>query len=366
METERFTQTLNAQQFEQALAILKREQQVNTRSPRQEKIFKVLNIAIYGLGIASSIFFFLLMGAVMDLLTRDFLILFIFLFVPILGIALIILSIGILMLFFLNLPYIRQLLRQNRLIRQCGLKEALLAPWKEEQRKKRFRNILALGVGFLGPLLLAGYVLLMASFLFLSELSGKTDLGETFGFLGLLLLSFMVGLSIIPIYLVRRSKERLKLISRLYTSLEEQKEKVEQDKFGRTHIPAEAYMKIAQIERAQISRGRVQSIMADLEEPDITPYVIQKSRAAKDAQGRLDGAISLLVQEQIDALMTEPHPPGVAEDSKTDSLKLRVAQTPVIIGYTVDNDTRRVRILSVEITSEESASPSEHGGSKHA
>jgi hypothetical protein len=47
LETERFTQTLNSQQFEQALAILRREQQAYTASSRQERIFKFLNIAIW-------------------------------------------------------------------------------------------------------------------------------------------------------------------------------------------------------------------------------------------------------------------------------------------------------------------------------
>jgi hypothetical protein len=173
-------------------------------------------------------------------------------------------------------------------------------------------------------------------------------------------------IAIVVTNLARRNKVRLELISNLHTSLEDQFTQQEEGQESGISISAEDYQKIAQIERSQISRGRIESIIADLEGTDVNPFVIQKSRAAQNAQGLLDTKTRLQVQEQIDALMMEPHPPGVDEDSQTGILKMNVPQTSVIIGYTVDDTTRRVRILSVEDVSKKSASASENGGLQHA
>src|SRR5688500_2948171 len=87
----------------------------------------------------------------------------------------------------------------------------------------------------------------------------------------------VVGGAIIATSFVRRSKERLGLISRLYSSLAGYKDEAEQDKGSNIHIPAEAYEKIAQIEREQIARDRIQSILSGLDKVDASPYVSQKS-----------------------------------------------------------------------------------------
>lgn len=271
METARSTYTLNAQQYEQVLAILQREQQARTPSPWQERIFKLLNIAISGLGIVVSIpILILLLFLAAKFIpglekAADFLAGIAFIFIVIAYLPLGLLAVGILILFSLNLPYVRRLVHQRRLVRRLGLLEALRAPWETERRKKRLRNALDLGVSILGPLLIAAVGFLIG----IIDLFNRPD--NVFLPLGVLLLSCMLGGAIIATYFVRRSKERLGLISHLSASLERQKEEVEQKDDLRVQIPAETYETVAQIERAQISRERVQSILGSLEEPGTSP-----------------------------------------------------------------------------------------------
>jgi len=160
---------------------------------------------------------------------------------------------------------------------------------------------------------------------------------------------------------VRRSQARLELVCRLSSSLKGYKEEVKQDEDGHIHLPTEAYEKIAQIERAQITRGRVQSILSGLDKAGASPYVVQKSHLAQQAQAKLDTTTRLRVQDQIDALMTEPHPAGITGDPKAGTFHLRVPETPVIIGFTVDDRARCVQILSVESPSAAAESSAEPG-----
>lgn len=355
MENDGSTYALNAQQFEQALAILQREQQASTPSLRQEKIFKLLNIAVYGYGIAAGIW--LLIGLLFAGLQRKFDSLNEVLAYIVVSL-LFLLPVGITILFLLNRSYVRQLLRQSKLVRRLGLLDALRAPWRTERRKKRWRNVLDLGVRILG---LVGFSLML--FLIVVFTPWMTEMRgfDFFLSLGALLLGFTVVVAIIVTYVMRQSKERLELISRLYSSLEKHKEKVEQDEDNRVPISAKVYEKIAQIERAQISRERVQSILGSLEEPGKFSYVLQKSHAVQQAQASLDATTRLRVQDQIDALMTEPRPPGVTEDPKAGTLHLCVPETSIIIRFTVDDQTRRIQVISVESTSDDAPSPSDPG-----
>jgi hypothetical protein len=377
MEKDRSTQALNTKQFDQAVQILSREQQAYTISSRQEKIFKLFNLAIYGLGIVGSLFFLILIFSEIYFVIfekigwKDLwnltLAVSIWGGILLLTVAIIptaILSTGILVLFISNLGYIRQLLRHNKMIHRFGLKDALRAPWIKKTQKKRVRNIVLRCLRIIGLvfiLFIGGMYILF----FVSD-EGYKDINAILLYIVIMLSIFACSSAIAANHIVQLSKERLKLISQLYSSMEVNLNRTEQEGGGGVQISSEIYAKIAQIERAQISRGRVQSILADMEESDTTPYVIQKSREAKDAQGSLDGATSLRVQEQIDALMTEPQPPGAAEDARTGRLKLHVPRTSVTIGYTVEVDSQRVRILSLETTLNAPDSTSVPGeGSQH-
>jgi len=366
MEAEHYTQTLNPQQFEQALAILHREQQVNTPTPLQKRIFRILSAPIYGFNVVIVmgllILYLLFMadhsgysGDSPAFTPTEALILLCILLVVI---SVCLLVVGLLVLYPLNLSFLRELHRQNKLMKSLGLKEAIDQPWRKIRRKKTPREILflcgSMG-GLLTMLLLFGIgisILLEVIYLDFIAVGGAALL---------VVLSAFSMIAIVVINIARRNKDRLEFVSNLHRFLEEQLSQHKKGDESSISISAEEYQKIAQIERAQISRGRVQSILDSMEELDATPYVIQKSRAAQEAQDDLDAATRLRVQEQINDLMTAPRHPGVAEDSRTGNLELLVDQTSVIIAYAVDDNTRRIRIISVVNTSEGFASPSEHG-----
>jgi hypothetical protein len=370
METDSFTQTLNTKQFKKALAILRREQQANTPTPLQKKIFKILSVPIYGFTVVLAGFLLILVIYFADdsgggwgwglsfspltgLLIACGLLLTIYVCI---------LVVGLLVAFCLNFSFLKALHRQNKIMKSLGLKEVVDQSWIKEQRKKTSWEIIFL-CGSAGGLLTMLFVFGTGIYLLLEVNFPSLE------FLGGVLLSILSIFSMIAIVvtnLARRNKVRLELISNLHTSLEDQFTQQGEGQESGISISAKDYQKIAQIERSQISRGRIESILADLEGTDVNPFVIQKSRAAQDAQGLLDTKTRLRVQEQIDALMTEPHPSGVDQNSKDGGLKMRVPQTTVVIGYTVDDNTRRIRILSVEDISEKPASASENGGLQHA
>jgi hypothetical protein len=356
METGPMMCTLDGQQFQQALAVLRREQRAYTPSARQEKIFKFLNLAFYGFGVAWLVLLLLLPVMVSRLGFIEarldvFLVMY-----AIAVLVLLVLAAGITALFLLNVPYLRRLLRQRRLAHQVGLWEALHAPWTVERRRNRLRGILESGILVVGSVIaVTNLILLLATAL------GLHAPAVPWIAMTVYLLLFVAGGVLVATCLMRRSREQLGLISRLYSSLEGCNLKMRQDGDRRIGIPTEAYQKIAQIERAQIARDRVESILGGSDEADAPVYVLHKSRAARQAQARLDTTTRLRVQAQIDALTTEPHPMDVSRSPEADAFRLCVPQTSVIIGYTVEDQTRHIHILSVQSASDTAETSSEPG-----
>ncbi len=244
METGPVMYTLDARQLEQARAILQREQQANTLSARQEKIFKLLNFAFYGLGIAWLANLLLRGMTIADSSALVAAGRAVFRVVLVINTLTYTLAAAITTLFFLNLPYLRRLLRQRQLARQVGLWAALCAPWRAERRRNQLRHALDVGIVTVGLLMVAGSVLGAVVAIPLASYDWVP--------LSLCLLLFVASGVIVATYFMRCSQERLGLLSRLHSSLEGDQEEVRQDQDRQIHIPPEAYEKIAEIERAQI------------------------------------------------------------------------------------------------------------------
>ncbi|HET9963074.1 MAG TPA: hypothetical protein VFQ34_12105 [Nitrospiraceae bacterium] len=359
MNDEFFDYTLNAKEIERALSILQKELQANTPSKGKERLFKYLSAAVFGLGIGGIFCLFSLLIFGVDQLfkrtvPKEFLE-----FLAVIAIFIVILSViwsaVILLLFLLNLSYVREIVRQNRLIRSLGLLEALEAPWKTERRKNRLRNAFSMAVRLAGLLVpLSGIMIVGFGS---SQVVGVEKLLQLF----LLFVFFLTtAIAIVSTYFVWRSKQRLLFLSRLHRSMQEQQEKVAHDEDGRISIPPPLYEKVAQIERAQISRERARTIKEAETDPVDLQYAVQKSRGAQQAQARLEPSLRLRVQNQIDALMAEPRPSGVVED-QTGTLYVGVQDTPVRVGYLVDDGSRRIQVVSVISAATRPASPNTSG-----
>ena len=120
---------LDAAEFQDALAILKREQQANLPTRPQRILFILLNIAAYG--VVLSIVSTVVLGILSLYLTGLFIV-------------------AATVLFFLNFPLVLKLVRQGRLVRRLGLSQVLHGPWKAERKKHRFLNVITIVVGCFG------------------------------------------------------------------------------------------------------------------------------------------------------------------------------------------------------------------------
>ena len=359
MNDELFDYTLNAEEMEQALSILQKEVQANTPSKGKERLFKFFSAAVFGLGIGGIFCLLSLLLFGIDQLFERTVPRKLLEFLVVVAFATVALSVVwsavILPLFLLNLSYVREIVRQNRLVRSLGLLEALEAPWKTERRKRRFRNAFSMAVRLAGLLVpLTGIIIVGFGIYQVVGVEKRLWLFLYFVFF------LTTAIAIVSTYFVWRSKQRLLFLSRLHRSMQEQQERVAHDEDGRISIPAPLYKKVAQIERAQISRERARTIKEAKAKPVDVQYAVQKSRGAQQAQARLQLNLRLRVQDQIDALMAEPRPGGALVD-QTGILYVGVPDTPVRIGYLVDDRSRRIQVVSVTPAASRPVSPSTSG-----
>ncbi len=344
------TYTLNARQVEQALGILRREQQVLRPSPPQEKAFKLLRFFVLGFAILFGLTLLIGLLALLALALPDdlaggvpaILISGGILFGYFLLILLIPISIIIGILFFFNLPLFRKLWQHSRMARRLGLVTALRPHWRVERQKKWLPNVLLFLAGIAGVGVVGwGLVAVLGA-----VISGENLLREGLELLLTLLAVILVGVALITTYFTQRSKDRLDLVDRLHTSFEAYGSPGVPGQEQGVAVPAETYQKIARIEREQISRERAQSILTGLEEDD-RPYFVQKSHEASRAQAALEAATRLRVQHRIDALTTDPRPPGAVEDPGSGLLHLRVPDTRITVSFAVDDEKRRIQVLAL-------------------
>ncbi len=300
---------LSTTQLEEALAILNKEKGANVPTRRQKVVFVLFNISVFG--VVATLVWILFVEAPPEWLY------------VVLGLLVMILPV----LFLLNLPLLWKQWRQMRLIRKFGLQEALQAPWEQMKKSSRIANVATVAFACVGLL-----VMLFG----LSE-GLETDLlyGAIF---------FVLGLSFLTIYYVRRNRQKLEIVARLQETLT--RRSVSSTKMGENiEIPREDYQLIATIERAQISRDRVRSIAEALDGPATVTYSVRKSDAFRDAVARLDQATRLAVENQIDDLTG--HVPS-ATTGPRESARLPVPDTTLEISYAIDDTRQQIRIIGLE------------------
>ena len=325
MEIINSTYKMNMAEFDKALSILKKEQQANMPTRGQKIFFILLNVAAYGCVLTLiSIFVF----------PNTYLLLLI---------GVLILMIPILLL--MNLPLVVKLFRQSKLVRNLGLSHVINSPWKNECKSKKIYNLFTLIMGLLGILIIL--------FGLYGVLFTGGPLIESNLIAGGILVA--LGLALISAHIIRRNKERLSVVARLQSSLSDYKNAADKFKENRIDVPSEDIELIAKMDRAQIYRARQESIMESLEDSEQVDFFVLKSRSARDSLSKLNPETRSRILDQIDDLTMNPEPQGVKSDAKMDTLRLRVPETSAEIIYSVDSDSRRIKILTIHMIDDDAA-----------
>ena len=340
MDAPLFSYQLNESQLDSALAILEKQQKEDEPSLNEKRIFKLFKVATYGIGITALIIFitWVLSQFFSSIAASD-----IIFFVALLGFLVALpFAVAVTISLLLNFKLVLKLIRQSKLRKSLGLTEVLEKPWKAERRQHRFRNILTVITGLLG----VGLIILS-----LTQAAFLADGLGLFAYLITLAILLVVGVSLAASHFIIRGMERWEVVTRLQSSLSKYKEQAKDEDKLTIDIEPEAYWRVAQIEKAQMYQDRLNSIDAYREEvtdPAYKVYTVQKSDAARQAKKKLPFVIKMHVEDQIDALTEQPYPPDATKASDTGIWWLPVPHTPVRLGYIVDEESDRIKLLFVE------------------
>jgi hypothetical protein len=330
------TVTLGSGELEAALAVLKREQSEYMPSPRQQLCFRLFNWSIH-LFVAV-----ILCNLIAMIVGADDIVL------QVNAVAFGVLSLAVVVCFFLNLGLIWKLVRHAKLRRRLRLAGKLRTAFKAKRRSGRLRNILTALIAVFGAFFVpVGAVLFVVMILIMID-DSNPDLQNYLAISSVASTALILGISLVSLHFMRRGKERLDVITGLQASLLQGKE----DPAGRADVASEistsAYDKIARMERAHIIADRAQSIKSAAKEAADSSYLIQMSRDLAGAKAQLDSHSRLQVDDEVLKLMTEPRPPEAKTDSKTGHLLLRVPETSVSIRYDIDEAGHRIRLYTLE------------------
>src|SRR4029077_14907490 len=114
-----------------------------------------------------------------------------------------------------------------------------------------------------------------------------------------------------------------------------------------TQLAAEDYDELTRIERAQISADRRRSLKAASGKSLDSQYSSKEHRSVRDAKLALVPETLVKVQACIDRLVA--HPPAYDEATQIrDRVSyVRVPDTSLEIGFSVDREAREIKVLSL-------------------
>ena len=98
----------------------------------------------------------------------------------------------------------------------------------------------------------------------------------------------------------------------------------------------------------KITRNQVKSISENLKESYTSDYSILKSRAFRDSLALLNDSERLVVEKQINELLTTLSSHHAETTSQTNLLNLRELSNPLGIYYQVDGDNNQVKLVSLQ------------------
>jgi hypothetical protein len=152
------------------------------------------------------------------------------------------------------------------------------------------------------------------------------------------------GLALLSMAMMRRGRERLEIVEGLQRNLADHRSDTEEGDDA-TDIHPEAFRMIAGLERAQIIEERRESLKAARQRSPLPGYTVQQSRAVIETKAQLDDETSRRVQDQIFQLMDNPVHEASWTEASTGVRRLRVRETRLEVGYVVEEQSQRVRVL---------------------
>ncbi len=339
--------TLQSQQFNTALAILEKEQQVSTLTNREQRFFWLFHIWV----------FLLVAVYILDGLRN------LLLFDPgqhidqvfisnILYWCYLVLAITIIPLLITNLKLAQKLWRQHRLRQTLGINAALKTAFRKERRRKRLINGLVITlIAFASVATLVSMAYVFSGFLDSLERHLNPPLFPTLKHFGYLIFGrLMLCLSLITFYFLRLGKERSDVVNRMQQTLSEHRIDFKKNPDSQLDIDINDYNRIARLERTHIIDTRNLSIEKAHHKRNDDEFMIQRSRTMRDAMNSLNPKTRLQVEDRILRLLSQPRPVEAILDSETGYLQLLISDTNLSLQYQVEDDKHLIKIYSLKNT----------------
>ena len=308
--------------FEHALAVLDRARP----SPLEDRLFGVMNLAVWMAVTLTGVYFVLRRTRELEPgspagITIAWTIALIY--------------VAIVPLFVVNWPLVRKLWRAARRRRQLAtsLKRRIADQFRVRRRERRLLHMTTFGLNVAGFIVAVG-----AAAGLVLELTSGEPVGPRLWVYGV---TAVFGLSCMFLHFMARGRERLQVIAELRSSL-----LAAHDPSDERQLTPEAYDEITHIERGQIAADRRRSVRSASKKAFAFTYAAKEHRAVRDAKQALPPETLVRVQAFIDTLTRRPE--GVTVDMRGGVAYVRVPDTALELGFTVDADSREIRLLSVE------------------
>ena len=347
--------SLDAQELESALGILQREQVACVPTERERRLYRWFNICVYSTAAlwvfvsASSVF--IISRAPGDIVNSDR-------FVAILGfISLVngVLTVGAVVLFFLNWGLIRKLFRHAQLRKRLKLDNYFASAFSAERKTTVVANVTTLLTSIVGwSLILISFFAALGSIgTNIESIEEKAAVEVAYVVLGLMLMA-LVGVSLVSFRYVQRGKQRLEVVMRLQTTLTKQATRGDEAK--EVEVLPEDYNAIAAFERQHIIHDRANSIASGRTQADGPSYLCQSSRQMHLAKSKLTPELLVKVEGAIAELLIAPPLAVAANDAQPERSTMPVAGTGLWIEYDVDRHRNLVRLYDLRTERETSVS----------
>ena len=152
----------------------------------------------------------------------------------------------------------------------------------------------------------------------------------------------------------------------LRQSLLQQKRAAEEA--GKSHIQlsSKEAERLSRLERTFIRTSRIKSIQSSRQHRSSGSYTLFKAPAVRFQIGDLNPPVRLNVELQIQDLAFEPRPTTASENRENGKLTLPIFDTSIEVIYTVSDDLRQIKILSVQPSAEEASATEKPERSQNA